>query len=254
MTSGIRSYDPRRTVAQRWWSRLAGLDSGPRPHWQTKVAYYTAVRDILTRHPDQPLTWRTVVAAVRPRGSGSTFYEVTGRNAKHALIDIYAEQDDAEALQIAWRYRRSRAVDQLVDETKVWSFWPYREEILLAQATGELAIGRYLVALVQWADRHPALAAALDYAPPACAVEDLVVLSHGTLGTAPVVRQLTSLIRRVIDGPGAEADHCGPVESIPVQPSPRFVHSRHPVVKRTQAIEVDEAAPTTIGLQESLVA
>ena len=263
MTSGSGPYDLQSTVAQRWWRDLTDSRHSPRPHSQTKVAYYTAVRDLISRNPDEPLTWRTVVDAVRPRGSGSTFYEVTGRHAKHALISAYEHEENAEALQIALTYRRRGAVEQLVDETKVWSFWPYREAHLSHSEFGEPDIDDYRAALAGWADAHPTLAAALDYAPPACAVEDLVVLHRGTLATLRAQRQLTALLHHVVTSPrlatargrrASRDQHGGGGESVHPFPATRGAPSLDPVIERTQAVQVNDAAPAPVRTQQAQVA
>jgi len=43
-----------------------------------------------------------------------------------------------------------------------------------------------------WADDHPGLAATLDFAPPACAVEDLVVVDGGKLPATRAYGRLRS--------------------------------------------------------------
>ncbi len=229
MTPASRSYDPRSTVAERWWRELTDSVRSSKPHWQTKVAYYTAVADLIARDPDEPLRWRAVVDEVRPQGSASTFYEVTGRHAKHALIGAYESQEDPEALQIALTYRRLSAVEQLVDEAKVWSFWPFREAYFSHSCGPDWDIEGYLATVAGWADATPALASALDCAPPACAVEDLVVLQRGALATLRAQRQLRAVLHHVVSS-----------RPLTLTPATRR-QSLHSIIERSQAVEVDHA-------------
>src|SRR2546430_8266897 len=114
------------TVSARWRQQLAGVRATERRHWRTKIAYYHAVSRLLAGGVSRP-AWFDVIDAVEPKGSRSTFYEVTGAHAKHALIDELRAQDGAESLQLAYCYRRENAVDQLIDEAKVFTYWSYRE-------------------------------------------------------------------------------------------------------------------------------
>jgi hypothetical protein len=200
-------FDLDDTISATWRRRLAGPD-GTRVHWRTKTHYYRAAARLLRDRPTQPLGWRDVVDAVRPRGSRSTFYEVTGPGSKHALMDEFAASGKADSLQIALSFRRENAVEQLIDETKVWSYWPFREgwvsachtepDISVARATDAL-----VVVLGAWARREPELAAALDHGPPACAVEDLIRLHRGQL---PAIRASATLKRaiRAVAGPAGD--------------------------------------------------
>lgn len=200
-------FDPNRTVAAIWRLQLAGTGSEERPHWRTKVAYYTATCEVIAAASVLPPTWQRIVAAVRPRGSRSTFYEVTGRNAKHPLMGAYLRAATTDALQIALTYRRRTAVDQLIDEAKVWAFWPYRQSWLehahpIRGHRAVTAAAGHVAALVEWARRNPRLAAVLDHAPPACAVEDIVAINRGRL---PAMRAHT-LLRHAIRDAIADTD------------------------------------------------
>lgn len=196
MPRGRSFYDLHDTIAARWRATLAGSGSSPRPHWITKVAHYRAVVDALTRAGGGPITWRDVVTAVGPRGSASTFYDVAGRHAKYRLVDAYRNASDANSLQIALDYHRTAAIDHLIDETKAWSFWEYREAFLRThRGADRLPTGGYLHALAAWAGVNPLLAAALDHAPPMCAVEDLVALHRGGLAAIRARRWLTDVVR-----------------------------------------------------------
>jgi len=196
MPPGPSPYDLRTTIAERWRSEVMGSPTEPRKHWKTKVAYYRAVCEALSMAQGSPLTWRAVVAAVRPHGSGSTFYEVAGPKAKHPLIDAYRDATDADALQLAITYRRGSAIEQLIDEAKVWSFWDYREAYLrgLPRATVPPA-DAFVRTLAAWAGLNRTLAAALHFAPPVCAVEDFVTLHRGALAAFRAQRQLTEVVR-----------------------------------------------------------
>jgi hypothetical protein len=155
----------------------------------------------------RPFTWRAVVAAVRPRGSSSTFYEVAGPHARNALIDAYRQASDPDALQIAFNYRRGSAIERLIDEAKVWSFWECRE--LYRHWRYQVARARVdalVRAIAMWASDNPSLAAALHYGPPVCAVEDLVALHQGGLAPLRAQRWLNDVVREAVRRPG---ERCG---------------------------------------------
>jgi hypothetical protein len=191
--------DLRQTVIGRWHRRLADNTSPRRNHWQTKVVYYQAAADLLGGRPGQPLTWKSIVAAARPRGCRSTFYEVAGAHARHRMVDDLIADGRPDAVQIALRYLRTDPVEQLIDETKVWSFWSHRQQLLgrrLTEETTREGMESALVdALTAWARTNPALAAAVGYAPPACAVEDLTVLHDGQLAGMRAAGRLTDVLR-----------------------------------------------------------
>jgi len=187
------------TVIGQWHDRLAENTSARRNHWQTKVTYFNAAAELLAAHPGRPLTWKGVVAAARPRGCRSTFYEVAGAHARHRMVDDLIRDGRSDSIQLALRYLRSDPVDQLVDETKVWSYWPYRQRLLarlagtpMTRTATEASLAQCLLA---WAGRYGQLAAALDHAPPACAVEDLMVILNGQLAALRAASRLTDLLR-----------------------------------------------------------
>ncbi|GGM81178.1 hypothetical protein ACFFX1_18445 [Dactylosporangium sucinum] len=202
MTLAITTPELGNTVIGRWHRRLSSNPSAKRSHWRTKTIYFLAVAGLVESAPGAPLTWKSIVDAAQPRGSRSTFYEVAGAHARHPLIDDLIRDGRVDSIQLALVYQRNDAVAQLVDETKVWSYWPYRERLLAAFAAAprpphamEEAMSRSLAA---WAKRHPHLAAALDYTPPACAVEDLMVLMHGRLAAVRAATVLTDRLRRTV--------------------------------------------------------
>jgi hypothetical protein len=207
MPPGGSSYDLRTTIAERWRAEVMGSRAEPRSHWKTRVAYYRAVCEALATAQGRPFTWRGVVAAVRPSGSSSTFYEVAGRHAKHALIDVYHRATDADALQIAFNYRRDTAIERLIDEAKVWSFWEYRETYLRRQyLVAQPPADALVEAVADWATKDRTLAAALHFAPPVCAVEDLVALHHGGLAALRAQRWLSDVVREAVCRP---RERCG---------------------------------------------
>jgi hypothetical protein len=191
--------DLRYTVIGQWHRRLADNKSPRRNHWQTKVVYYQAAAELLAARPGHPLTWKSVVAAARPRGCRSTFYEVAGAHARHRMVDDLIADGRPDAMQIALRYLRTDPVEQLIDETKVWSFWPYRQHLiarhLTAGATRENREAALVEALTAWVRQNPALAAANGHMPPASAVEDLTVLHEGQLAGMRAVGRLTDVLR-----------------------------------------------------------
>jgi hypothetical protein len=186
------------TVVTRWRRRLTGNMASEKRHWRTKTAYYRAASQLVNAGCGAQLSWRSIVAAVRPRGCRSTFYEVAGEHARHPLIGDLISDGRVDSIQLALCYRRTGAVDQLLDETKVWSYWPYRNELLSSfesepLPTDAMAEACY-AAVSSWACGHPWLAAALNYAPPASAVEDLLVISSGQLSA---VRAFDLVTRRI---------------------------------------------------------
>jgi hypothetical protein len=191
--------DLRYTVIGQWHRRLADNKSPRRNHWQTKVVYYQAAAELLASRPGHPLTWKSVVGAARPRGCRSTFYEVAGAHARHRMVDDLIADGRADAMQIALRYLRTDPVEQLIDETKVWSFWPYRQQLIVRRSSGETSRDGMEAALIDalttWARNHPALAAAVGHTPPACAVEDLTVLHEGQLAAMRSAGRLTDVLR-----------------------------------------------------------
>ena len=181
------------TVVAGWMRRLSENTSPRRNHWHTKLIYYRAAADVLATPPRAPLNWRSIVDAAGERGCRSTFYEVAGSHARHRMVDELISDGSSDSIQIALRYLRSDPVEQLIDETKVWSFWPYRQGLLptltlLPADEAEAELGETLIA---WAGRHPALARAVEHTPPACAVEDLTVIHKGLLSGTQAAQRLT---------------------------------------------------------------
>jgi hypothetical protein len=191
--------DLRQTVIATWHTDLADNPSPRRNHWQTKLIYYRAVEELLAARPGHPLTWKTIVGAARPRGCRSTFYEVAGLRARHGMVARLISHGSMRSIEIALRYQRQDPVEQLIDETKVWSFWPYR--LQFAERAGEPGPSSDPVpdelrqALELWAAAHPALAAANGHRPPACAVEDLTALHRGRLAATRAEGRLTEVLR-----------------------------------------------------------
>lgn len=176
----IREFD--HTVVARWMGRLSSNTSPRRNHWHTKLIYYRAAVRLLDSTPRPPLTWRNVVKAAGERGCRSTFYEVAGSHARHSMVTELISDGSTDSCQIALYYWRSDPVEKLIDEAKVWSFWPYRRRLVrkLTDDTSPAAAETELTAeLVTWARRNPALARAVGHNPPACAVEDLTVIHRG---------------------------------------------------------------------------
>jgi hypothetical protein len=200
MTSTIE--DLGHTVIGKWHRRLADNKSPRRNHWRTKIVYYEAATELLTTRPGSALTWKSVVSAARPRGCRSTFYEVAGAHARHRMVDDLIADGSADSVQIALRYARTDPVEQLIDETKVWSFWPYRQHLLSRRLTTGMTRPQMehelIEAVTAWARRHPSLASAVGYTPPACAVEDLTVLHDGQLAGLRAAGRLTEVVRHAV--------------------------------------------------------
>jgi len=198
MSPSMTSDNLRQTVVTSWYERLAGNPSPRRNHWQTKKVYYEAVAELLSARPHHPLTWKIIVAAARPHGKRSTFYEVAGAHARHRMVGDLIEDGSVGSIEIALRYLRQDPVEQLIDETKIWSYWPFRQQFLDAlrpDAPPELRAEALAHSLVLWARRHPAIAAATGHCPPACAVEDLTLIHQGRLAATRAATRLTDVLR-----------------------------------------------------------
>ncbi|AGL18893.1 hypothetical protein [Actinoplanes sp. N902-109] len=193
------TQDLRHTVTGDWHTRLAGNRSPRRNHWQTKIIYFRAAAELLATRPGTPLTWKSIVAAARPHGCRSTFYEVAGSHARHRMIDDLIADGRPDSVQLALRYLRTDPVEQLIDETKVWSYWPHRQHLLTRVLTPDMAPAAMAAALTEsvaaWGRRNEHLAAAINHTPPACAVEDLTVLHQGRLAAVRAAAQLTDVLR-----------------------------------------------------------
>ena len=192
------------TVSARWRRRLAGVRPDERRHWRTRTAYYAAVDRLLADGVPRP-AWFDVIEAVRPKGSRSTFYEVTGAHAKYSLIQDLLAQDGVDSMQLALYYRRTCAVDQLIDEAKVWTYWPYRECLSMRyrveEPDADASLDLLAATVGAWARRNTGLAIALSCAPPVCAVEDLLVLRPGEYSAVHALGTLTQVVRDAIGGP-----------------------------------------------------
>jgi hypothetical protein len=189
------------TAVGRWVTRLSSVTSLRRNHWRTKLIYFHAVMRLLDADPRPALTWKNIVAAAGERGCRSTFYEVAGGYARHRMVDELIKDGRDDVVQIALRYRRTEPVEQLIDETKVWSFWPYRErflQTLTTRMTPREMEDEIVSAVTAWTIRHPALARAVGCAPPACAVEDLTVIHAGRLSGTRAADRLTEIVRQTV--------------------------------------------------------
>jgi len=188
-----------RTVTGTWHARLAGNTSVRRNHWQTKTIYFRAATELLAARPGTPLTWKSIVAAARPSGCRSTFYEVAGSHARHRMVDDLIADGRPDSVQLALRYLRTDPVDQLLDEAKVWSYWPYRQQLVARFHAESLSPAQMAAALIEtvarWGRANEALAAAVGHTPPACAVEDLTVVHQGRLAAIRAAAQLSDVLR-----------------------------------------------------------
>lgn len=193
------------TVAGRWRRELAGPEPSGRKHWLTKVGYYWAAERLLTGGSDDQTTWGEIVAEVQPQGSRTTFFAVAGRHAKHPLLRAYQSAPAGPVRDVAGGLDHESAARMLIAETKVWSIWPHRlgwvQELLHTDGLSRTAVADCLVrVLFDWAGRHPALAAALDHAPPACAVEDLLLIREQQIPAAEAARILREALLRFAAG------------------------------------------------------
>jgi hypothetical protein len=203
-------HELRETVAVRWRRDLAGPEPSVRKHWGTKTNYYRAVDTLLAGGRTDPLSWVEIVAEVQPHGSRTTFFDVAGPHAKRPLLREYEQAERGPVRDLAGCLRRESVPGMLVDETKVWSYWPHRvgwmHELFRADDVTRPAVAECLLrVLFDWAVREPGLAAAVDGAPPICAVEDLVVIREGRLSAAEAYALLRDTIRLALT-PGCGID------------------------------------------------
>lgn len=212
-----------KTIAASWRSGLEGVPSGNedsgRVHWQTKTNYYRATAELL-QEPDTKLTWQNIVRSVRPEGNRGTFYRVIGSNAAHPLLGAYRSAKRGYAADITELYDRIPAVQQLVDETKVWTYWGYREGWvtqleLTADVTRRAAAESLVRVVMDWAMRYPQIASALDCSPPMSAAEDMVVIWDGNDAAIDAHGLLVDVIRSGLGPLGTTAN--GVLKSITEQ-------------------------------------
>jgi hypothetical protein len=171
-------------------------------HWQTKASYYRAMEKFL-HDGDGKLTWERI--ATLAGGNRTTFYRVIGASAAHPLLREYQTDRRGYAADIATRYRRASTVQQLVDETKVWTYWGYRagwiEQLDRTVDLTRRAAAESLIRVVrEWAAGHRDIARFLDCAPPMAAVEDVAVLL-GESGSVAVAHDLVAAVIRAGLGP-----------------------------------------------------
>ncbi|GAA4959650.1 hypothetical protein [Actinoplanes utahensis] len=196
----------RDTVAGRWRRELAGPEPSVRKHWLTKVSYYWAAERLLAGgRTDDQTTWGEIVAEVRPQGTRTTFFAVAGRHAKHPLLRAYQSAPAGPVRDVAACLDHESAAQMLIAESKVWSHWPHRmgwvQELLHTDGLSRTAVADCLLrVLLDWAGRHPALSAALDHAPPASAVEDLLMIQEHRISAAAAARILREALLRSAAG------------------------------------------------------
>lgn len=199
-------HELRETVAGRWRRELAGPEPSTKKHWNTKVSYYRAVDSLLAGGHGDALAWNEVVDEMAVGGSRAGFYEVAGPHAKKPLARAYRAGPAGPVRDIADLLDRATVPQRLIDETKVWSYWPHRvgwmHELYRADEVARPAVAECLIrVLLDWAVRERGLAAALDHSAPACAIEDLVVIREGQIGAVEADRVLREAIRlRLADG------------------------------------------------------
>ncbi|GGL00191.1 hypothetical protein [Mangrovihabitans endophyticus] len=193
-------WELRNTVVATWYARLSANSSPRRNHWQTRSIYFRATAQLIADEVSAPLTWRSIVAATEPRGSRSTFYEVAGARARHRMVDALIRDGRPTSVELALHYLRRDPVEQLIDETKVWSYWPYRQRALEQSATDDppTLVATLNRTVADWAGQHAGLAAAVRHSPPACAAEDLTVLHQGGLAATRAAARLTDVIVRAV--------------------------------------------------------
>jgi hypothetical protein len=111
------------------------------------------------------------------------------------MVDHLIADGSISSFTIALHYRTTDPIVRLIDEAKVWSFWPYRQRFQQAAGDHDRITGPLRALLAEWARAHPGLAAANCGRPPACAVEDLAELSAGRLAPIRAEALLTEVLR-----------------------------------------------------------
>ncbi|BEL06356.1 hypothetical protein Q0Z83_045470 [Actinoplanes sichuanensis] len=198
----------RETVAVVWRRNLFGSEPYPSRHWTTRDSYYQAVDGLLADAPGSALSWQEIVDAAG--GSRTTFFDLANPRTRRALREAYADAV-GPARDLVDQLNRDTKTELLVDETKVWSFFPHRSG-WMHQLDNMNDLNRTMIAeslvrvLLDWAGRQPHLAAAHDYAPPICAIEDLLIVRRGELLTVDAVALLRDGIRQRITPPGCSIE------------------------------------------------
>lgn len=207
------------SVAARWRERIAGVDERQRS-WKTRVGYYRAVSAALSESDSPEIDVRDIIHRHRD-GKQSTLYSVAGKGELLAAYHAHSGSIRGVGDLIG-----SEPVVKLIAETKVWSFWPFRNawvrEVDVRFPSGDLEPAQHALVrtLRQWHDTHPKLGASLDGLPPLCAVEDLIVLSRLRFSADQAVERLLAPATDAVDdaptAPAADLD--GPPCRWPVAP------------------------------------
>ncbi|WP_306213497.1 hypothetical protein [Actinoplanes sp. RD1] len=198
----------RETVAVVWRRNLYGAEPYASRHWTTRDSYYQAVDGLLAATPGKALSWQEIVDGAG--GSRTTFFDLANTRTRRALRDAYADTT-GPARDLVDQLNRENKTELLVDETKVWSFFPHRSG-WMHQLDNMDDLSRSMIAeslvrvLLDWAGRQPHLAAAHDFAPPICAIEDLLIVRRDELLTLDAVALLREGIRLRITPPGCSIE------------------------------------------------
>jgi hypothetical protein len=176
------------TAVARWYRaarfRTDGARTGAGPkaqrlNWQTRTRYYeTLVEELAATGGDSAEVGRDALAAKAGQRRPSTLYYLVSPTSPGSLAGVLLS---ATPHRLYEKRRGTRVLDLLVLEAKVWSYWPHREGWV--EALDDLGVtDRWLAAaglvrvVADWAACFRDLATAGGFAPPAAAVEDLLML------------------------------------------------------------------------------
>jgi hypothetical protein len=220
------------SVVARWYraarfrpdmAARPGNAAAQRLNWATRTRYYETLIELIsaTDGATDGLARDALAAAAGQRRPSTLYYLVSPRSPG----SLAGALTSAAPRRLYEKQRGERVLDLLVLETKVWSYWPHREGWVgalddLAVTEPWLAAAGLVRVLADWAVSARDLATSSRFAPPAAAVEDLLLLvdtatpaTSATRGAdhaddglhAEVTDLLTAVVRTALASPGTGA-------------------------------------------------
>jgi hypothetical protein len=203
------------TAVARWYRAARFRTDGARPDpspkaqrltWQTRTRYYETLVELLAANGGATDgIGRDDLAARAGQRRPSTLYYLVSPTSPGSLAGALLV---ASPRRLYEKQRGEGVLDLLMLETKVWSYWPHREG--WAETLDNLGVtSRWLAAaglirnVADWAVCSREVATAGGHAPPAAAVEDLLLLVDGNDPTAAPARdnylaEVTDLLTTVV--------------------------------------------------------
>lgn len=163
--------------------------------------YWAMLSCVASAREGEPVSRKALEAEVGAK-SASTLYTLVkqrpderGRPPRPEIFTLAAAARNT--------IRRPDVVDEFAIETKVWSFWSYREGWLEGLASMRVADRRFaaetLVRVVAaWATGNRPIAGYLENLPPVAAVEDLCYILPEETGLDRVLDFLGSVVRTAL--------------------------------------------------------